>query len=88
DGNVHVHLYERMMPMTPFDFGHFDVASWSSLDEAHTFSDIKVTLPAGNIRSARMPLRDLDLTVDAGRMVHVPDVCLHDVIVIEQDGGP
>ena len=88
DGNVHVHLYERMMPMTPFDFGHFDVASWSSLDEPHTFGDIKVTLPAGNIRSARMPLRDLDLTVEAGRSVHVPEVRLHDVIVIEQNEGP
>ena len=80
DGSrIHVHLYERMLPLLPWDRQHPDVQTWGALDPLTEFRDVAITLHEGRIARARLPLSGRELTVTDGTVV-VPEVVLHEVV--------
>lgn len=80
DGSrIDVHLYERMLPLLPWDRQHADVQTWGALDPPTVFRDVSITLHEGRIARARLPLSGRELTVTDGT-VTVPEVVLHEVV--------
>ena len=83
NGKLNVHLYHRFCQMCPWEQHHVDEQQWSAIDEPFPVHDIKVKINGGGVKSARMPLRSLDLQVENGTTIFVPEVYLHDIVEVE-----
>ena len=89
-GVLQVHLYERMLPMVPWDHYHPDVQAWSAIEEPIRFHNVAVTVvddEAGVIRAARLLPGGEALQVRDGCSVVVPELELHAVVELELGSG-
>ena len=82
-GTLNVHLYHRFCSMIPWEQNYPDAQQWSALDEPFPVHDVELQITKGKVKSARMPLRDLDLEVKDATTIRVPEVYLHDVVEVK-----